>query len=100
MRPRSVPFTAFCLSESQTPNEYSELKLKQVQNNFALWQTGIVYAVEFAHRPGRDLINMSKKRTNIIPIIEDARCVWVAGGAGGGRWVAGSGWQAVGNDEE
>jgi hypothetical protein len=36
-------------------------------------QTGVVYAVEFAHRMGRDLINMAKKRTNIIPIIEDAR---------------------------
>jgi len=35
--------------------------------------TGMVYAVEFAPRPGRDLINMAKKRTNIIPIIEDAR---------------------------
>lgn len=34
---------------------------------------GCVYAVEFAHRPGRDLVNMAKKRTNIIPIIEDAR---------------------------
>lgn len=36
-------------------------------------QTGIVYAVEFSHRSGRDLVNMAKKRTNIIPIIEDAR---------------------------
>lgn len=53
--------------------------------------TGIVYAVEFSHRPGmiictfqacfssyaltigRDLINMAKSRTNVIPIIEDAR---------------------------
>ena len=35
--------------------------------------TGTVYAVEFAHRPGRDLINMAKKRPNIVPIIEDAR---------------------------
>jgi len=35
--------------------------------------TGMVYAVEFAPRPGRDLINMAKKRTNIIPIVEDAR---------------------------
>jgi rRNA 2'-O-methyltransferase fibrillarin len=35
--------------------------------------TGIVYAVEFSHRSGRDLINMAKSRTNIIPIIEDAR---------------------------
>jgi rRNA 2'-O-methyltransferase fibrillarin len=35
--------------------------------------TGCVYAVEFSHRPGRDLINMAKSRTNVIPIIEDAR---------------------------
>ncbi|KAL3695015.1 hypothetical protein R1sor_008666 [Riccia sorocarpa] len=35
--------------------------------------TGIVYAVEFSHRSGRDLVNMAKKRTNVIPIIEDAR---------------------------
>ncbi|CAN7109809.1 unnamed protein product [Brassica rapa subsp. narinosa] len=34
---------------------------------------GCVYAVEFSHRSGRDLVNMAKKRTNIIPIIEDAR---------------------------
>jgi rRNA 2'-O-methyltransferase fibrillarin len=34
---------------------------------------GVVYAVEFSHRTGRDLINVAKKRTNIIPIIEDAR---------------------------
>jgi rRNA 2'-O-methyltransferase fibrillarin len=35
--------------------------------------TGCVYAVEFALRMGRDLINMAKSRTNVIPIIEDAR---------------------------
>lgn len=35
--------------------------------------TGLVYAVEFSHRSGRDLLNMAKKRTNVIPIIEDAR---------------------------
>jgi rRNA 2'-O-methyltransferase fibrillarin len=34
---------------------------------------GRVYAVEFSKRSGRDLVNMAKKRTNIIPIIEDAR---------------------------
>ncbi|KAG0515980.1 hypothetical protein BDA96_10G324100 [Sorghum bicolor] len=34
---------------------------------------GLVYAVEFSHRSGRDLVNMAKKRTNVIPIIEDAR---------------------------
>lgn len=32
-----------------------------------------MYAVEFSHRSGRDLINLAKKRTNIIPVIEDAR---------------------------
>ena len=35
--------------------------------------TGLVYAVEFSHRSGRDLINMAKTRPNIIPVIEDAR---------------------------
>lgn len=34
---------------------------------------GAVYAVEFSHRPGRDLLATAKQRTNIIPIIEDAR---------------------------
>lgn len=32
-----------------------------------------MYAVELSHRSGRDLIHVAKKRTNIIPIIEDAR---------------------------
>lgn len=36
-------------------------------------QQGAVYAVEFSHRSGRDLINMAKSRTNIVPVIEDAR---------------------------
>jgi len=35
--------------------------------------TGVVYAVEFSARSGRDLINMAQKRTNVIPIVEDAR---------------------------
>lgn len=34
---------------------------------------GIVYAVEFSLRPGRELLGVAKKRTNIVPIIEDAR---------------------------
>ena len=34
---------------------------------------GAVYAVEFSHRPGRDLLGVAKLRTNVIPIIEDAR---------------------------
>eukprot|EP01130_Rhizamoeba_saxonica_P008516 TRINITY_DN344_c0_g1_i4.p1 TRINITY_DN344_c0_g1~~TRINITY_DN344_c0_g1_i4.p1 ORF type:complete len:167 (-),score=50.99 TRINITY_DN344_c0_g1_i4:100-600(-) len=34
---------------------------------------GSVYAVEFSHRTGRELLEVAKKRTNVIPIIEDAR---------------------------
>lgn len=34
---------------------------------------GMVYAVEFSHRVGRDLVEMAKRRPNIVPIIEDAR---------------------------
>jgi hypothetical protein len=40
---------------------------------FSSSSKGVVYAVEFSHRSGRDLINVAKKRTNVIPIIEDAR---------------------------
>merc|ERR1719210_875256 len=34
---------------------------------------GVVYAVEFSHRPGRELTNMAKRRPNVVPIVEDAR---------------------------
>jgi fibrillarin-like rRNA methylase len=34
---------------------------------------GIVYAVEFAPRPARDLINAIAGRENVIPVIADAR---------------------------
>ena len=34
---------------------------------------GMVYAVEFSERSGRDLVNMAKKRTNVVPIVDDAR---------------------------
>ncbi|XP_048190115.1 rRNA/tRNA 2'-O-methyltransferase fibrillarin-like protein 1 [Perognathus longimembris pacificus] len=34
---------------------------------------GLVYAVEFSPRAGRDLLNVAKKRTNIVPVLEDAR---------------------------
>ena len=34
---------------------------------------GIVYGVEISERSGRDLINMAKKRPNLVPIIDDAR---------------------------
>merc|ERR1712216_503006 len=36
-------------------------------------ETGQVFAVEFSQRSGRDLVNMAKKRTNVVPIVEDAR---------------------------
>jgi len=36
-------------------------------------ESGVVYAVEFSERSGRDLANMAKKRPNVIPIIADAR---------------------------
>jgi rRNA 2'-O-methyltransferase fibrillarin len=35
--------------------------------------TGILYAVEFSPRCGRELLNMAKRRTNVVPIIMDAR---------------------------
>lgn len=34
---------------------------------------GVIYGVEFAQRPFRDLVRLSKTRTNIIPILDDAR---------------------------
>lgn len=34
---------------------------------------GTVYAVEFSQRSGRDLVNMAKKRINVVPIVDDAR---------------------------
>ena len=37
---------------------------------------GMVYAVEFSHRSGRDLINVAKKRMNVVPIIEVCLCSW------------------------
>lgn len=33
----------------------------------------MVYAVEFSARPARELVTMAQKRTNVIPIFEDAR---------------------------
>jgi hypothetical protein len=39
-------------------------------------ETGVVYGIEISERSGRDLTNMSKKRPNIIPIIEDGRKPW------------------------
>jgi fibrillarin-like pre-rRNA processing protein len=35
--------------------------------------TGVVYAVEFAARPMRDLLEIARKRENIVPIMADAR---------------------------
>jgi len=36
-------------------------------------EDGIVYAIEFAPRPGRDLYKLAEDRHNIVPIIADAR---------------------------
>ena len=49
------------------------LTLNLTKYMLSYFQEGMVYAVEFSHRSGRDLINMAKKRTNVVPIIEDAR---------------------------
>ncbi|KAL3650511.1 Proline--tRNA ligase, chloroplastic/mitochondrial [Castilleja foliolosa] len=51
----------------------SEQRTPGWKYNFWEMKEGVVYAVEFSHRSGRDLVNMAKKRTNVIPIIEDAR---------------------------
>lgn len=37
--------------------------------------TGSVYAVEFAPRPGRQLVRMAQERQNVVPILHDARKV-------------------------
>jgi len=36
-------------------------------------EDGLVFAVEFSHRSGRDLLSVAQRRSNIVPIIEDAR---------------------------
>jgi len=36
-------------------------------------EKGTVFAVEFANRPGRELCGMAQRRSNVVPIIEDAR---------------------------
>lgn len=36
-------------------------------------ENGIIYGIEFSSRPIRDLIFVSEKRKNIIPILDDAR---------------------------
>lgn len=39
-------------------------------------EKGVLYAVEFSARCGRELLNMAKKRTNIVPLMMDARRPW------------------------
>lgn len=39
----------------------------------ALTGKGLIFAVEFAPRPTRDLLNLAERRPNIIPILGDAR---------------------------
>lgn len=38
-----------------------------------LGNQGVVYAVEFSQRTARELIGLASARTNIVPIVEDAR---------------------------
>ena len=54
-------------------NSHSSFYLWDIFYIFYLIQEGVVYAVEFSQRSGRDLLGVAKKRTNIVPIIEDAR---------------------------
>lgn len=55
------------------PDHTGGLNVSVTWSGCLVSQEGLVYAVEFSHRSGRDLLNVAKKRTNIIPIIEDAR---------------------------
>ena len=43
---------------------------------------GVVYAVEFSHRSGRDLVNMAKNRPNVVPIGVFVVVVWLRAGGG------------------
>jgi len=36
-------------------------------------KSGIIYGIEFAHRPLRDLLRVARIRRNIIPLLKDAR---------------------------
>lgn len=36
-------------------------------------ENGVVYAVEFSPRAGRELLTVARRRSNIVPIVEDAR---------------------------
>jgi len=36
-------------------------------------ENGIIYGIEFAHRPFRDLIKVAENRKNIVPLLKDAR---------------------------
>ncbi|KAL8111998.1 hypothetical protein AgCh_019631 [Apium graveolens] len=71
----------FWITSQVTFVDWSEMKwhsrsFRPQDVTFELLKTltsGVVYAVEFSHRNCRDFVNMEKKRTNVIPIIEDAR---------------------------
>lgn len=58
--------------KDHVPYHFMQMLLR-IDMQHTVLQEGLVYAVEFSHRSGRDLLNVAKKRTNIIPIIEDAR---------------------------
>ncbi len=48
------------------PVRMVSLLLTSFANTMHILQEGVVYAVEFSPRSGRDLIGMAKKRTNVI----------------------------------
>ena len=42
-----------------------------------VWKEGRVYCVEFAPRVARELLTLCEKRSNMIPIVADARMPWL-----------------------
>ena len=76
-------FSRFCILELPVEPQLAmcqillapkvRLDLNRQQLLIQFSPAGMVYAVEFSHRSGRDLLNVAKKRTNVVPIIEDAR---------------------------
>lgn len=61
--------------QAKKPWEPPEIRLETTCSEAFQGQSGlgVVYAVEFSHRSGRDLTNMAKRRPNVVPIVEDAR---------------------------
>ena len=76
------PFSTFPLSNTSDGSEYGSYDSQSRERGYSPYSggygpsdlaqaTGVGAMV--VHRSGRDLVNMAKKRTNVIPNIEDAR---------------------------